>query len=51
MCLLPAAVVFVGCLAVMTADEFRTGKDATEGHVKVAFLATILFAVLGIIFR
>ena len=49
MCLLPAAVVFVGILAVMTADEFRTGKEATEDHIKLWLGSTIIFAALGML--
>lgn len=51
MCLLPAAIVFIGGLAIIAADEFRTGKEATEDHMSMVMWATFIFGVLGIIFR
>ena len=51
MCLLPAAIVFVGGLLVMVADEYRTGKEATEGYVGLVLWSTLIFAILGILCR
>jgi len=51
MCLLPAAIVFVGMSAVFAADEFRTGKEMSQDTVGLVCGLTFVFAVLGIIFR
>ncbi len=34
----------------MNLDEFRTGKEASENSVKFCLAATLVFAVLGILF-
>lgn len=51
MCLLPAAIVFVGLSFVTTLDEWRKGEDASSEEGGVILWATLIFAILGIIFR
>lgn len=51
MCLLPAAIIFVGLMAVATADEFRTGRETSDGVIQLIIFTTIVFVILGVIFR
>jgi hypothetical protein len=51
MCLLPAAIVFVGMSAIFAADEFRTGKEMSPNAVGLVCGLTFIFMFLGIIFR
>jgi hypothetical protein len=51
MCLLPAAIVFVGLSFVTTLDEYRKGEDASTELGGAILWATFIFAALGILFR
>lgn len=51
MCLLPAAIVLLGMLALAYVDEQRNKTEITSTTFNIIVGTTVIFAVLGILFR